>query len=142
MYPDRVTFLVLGVMVCWILGLTFLVWRLNRFLNNSFKVGNGEEESLKGLLEEVRGLRELKAESLKYLSKVGFKRYNPYKDTGGDQSFSLAMLSKEGDGVVITSLHSRSGTRVFAKKINRGKAGDSELSEEESEVVKVANERT
>lgn len=143
MYPDWTGILVLvGVVIIWLIGLSFFVWKQKKFLNNSFKVGNGEEESLKGLLEEVRGLRELKAESLKYLSKVGFKRYNPYKDTGGDQSFSLAMLSKEGDGVVITSLHSRSGTRVFAKKINRGKAGDSELSEEESEVVKVANERT
>jgi hypothetical protein len=136
MYPDWIGILVLaGVMIIWLLGLSFFVWKQNRFLSRSFKVGSNDSESLKGLLDEVRGLRELKVESLRYLQKIGFKRYNPYKDTGGDQSFSLSLLDKEGDGVVITSLHSRTGTRVFAKKIAHGKPTESELSEEESMVV-------
>ena len=137
MYPEWAGILVLVVVVIiWLLGLTFFVWKQKRFLTKSFKVGSGEEESLKGLLEEVRSLRDLKVESLKYLTQVGFKRYNPYKDTGGDQSFSLSLLNKEGDGVVVTSLHSRTGTRVFAKKIVNGKPAESELSEEEAEVIK------
>ncbi|OGE25198.1 hypothetical protein A3H85_02790 [Candidatus Daviesbacteria bacterium RIFCSPLOWO2_02_FULL_40_8] len=138
MYPDGLSVLILGGLVVWLLGLTFFVWQNSSFLDKSFKVGSGEEESLKGLLEEVRSLRELKLESLKYLQKVGFKRYNPYKDTGGDQSFSLALLNKKGDGAVITSLHSRNGTRIFAKKIVAGTGEESELSSEESEVIKEA----
>ena len=68
------------------------------------------------------------------LGRVGLVRYNPYEDTGGSMSFALAILDAAGTGFVVNSLHSRTGTRMYAKAITAGKA-DAALSEEESEAV-------
>lgn len=75
---------------------------------------------------------------LKHIQKVALKRYNPYEDSGGDQSFSLVLLDKEGDGFVLSSLHARSGTRVFAKFIKSGKSEHYKLSKEEEETIEEA----
>jgi hypothetical protein len=67
-------------------------------------------------------------------SRVGLVRFNPFEDTGGNQSFALALLDAEGDGWVLSSLHARGGTRVYAKAIVRGRS-DAALSEEESRAI-------
>jgi len=71
------------------------------------------------------------------LGRVGLVRYNPFEDTGGNQSFALAILDAQGDGFVVSSLHARAGTRVYAKSI-RGGLSESGLSEEESEALRQA----
>jgi hypothetical protein len=63
--------------------------------------------------------------------RVGLVRYNPFEDTGGNQSFALALLDAAGDGWVLSSLHARSGTRVYVKAIKSGRA-DTGLSDEET----------
>jgi len=78
--------------------------------------------------------------SKKYLQKVGFTRFNPFTDTGGDQSFVLALLDANNSGVVISSLHSRESTRIYAKKIDCGKSSGQALSKEEAEVVRQAQQ--
>ena len=55
--------------------------------------------------------------------RVGLVRYNPFEETGGNQSFALALLDAAGDGWVLSSLHARSGTRVYAKAIKGGRGG-------------------
>ena len=45
--------------------------------------------------------------------RVGLVRYNPFEDTGGNQSFALAMLDAKGDGWVLSSLHARHGHAVL-----------------------------
>jgi hypothetical protein len=64
-------------------------------------------------------------------------RFNPFEDTGGNQSFALALLDAEGNGWVLSSLHARSGTRVYAKAIREGRA-DGALSDEEAAAIKQA----
>jgi hypothetical protein len=71
------------------------------------------------------------------IQRVGVVRYNPFADTGSNQSFVLAMLDDRGNGYVLSSLHSRQQTRVFLKQVTSGKA-DSALSEEESEAIRRA----
>ena len=66
-------------------------------------------------------------------------RFNPFSDVGGDQSFSLALLDKRNNGIVITSLYAREGSRVFGKPIENGLSPHS-LSEEEKEAIKKAQE--
>lgn len=61
---------------------------------------------------------------------VGLVRYNPFGDTGGNQSFALALLDADADGIVLSSLHSRTTTRVYVKAILNGRS-DATLSEEE-----------
>ena len=70
-------------------------------------------------------------------SRVGLVRFNPFEDTGGNQSFALAMLDGNGDGFVVSSLHARAGTRLYAKSVSRG-ASDSALSDEEAEALRQA----
>lgn len=71
------------------------------------------------------------------LGRVGLVRYNPFEDTGGALSFALAILDANGTGFVVSSLHARGGTRLYAKPIQAGKS-DAALSTEEAEAVKRA----
>ncbi len=52
-----------------------------------------------------------------HLQYCGVVRFNPFANTGGDQSFCIALADGEGHGVVITSLHAREGTRIYAKPL-------------------------
>ena len=70
--------------------------------------------------------------------RVGLVRYNPFEDTGGNQSFALALLDAEGNGWVLSSLHARTGTRVYAKAV-RGGRSDGALSEEETAAIRQAS---
>ncbi len=69
--------------------------------------------------------------------RVGLVRYNPFEETGGNQSFALALLDASGDGWVLSSLHARSGTRVYAKAIKAGRA-EAGLSAEETAAIRQA----
>jgi len=69
--------------------------------------------------------------------RVGLVRFNPFEDTGGNQSFALALLDGRGTGFVLSSLHARSGTRVYGKAVTAGRA-ESTLSDEETEAVRLA----
>jgi hypothetical protein len=73
-----------------------------------------------------------------HFQKIGFLRYNPFSDTGGDQSFCLCVLNQHNTGFLLTSLHSREQTRIYAKSIIEGKSIQAELSKEESEVLQKA----
>lgn len=63
-------------------------------------------------------------------------RFNPFKGdaTGGNQSFATALVSENGDGVVISSMYAREHTRVFAKPVHKGTT-TYELMEEEQEAI-------
>jgi hypothetical protein len=72
--------------------------------------------------------------SRSHLQRVGFLRFNPFRDTGGDQSFALALTDEGGNGVVISSLHSREVTRVYAKPLAAWETSY-QLTEEEQQVI-------
>ncbi|MDP1629778.1 MAG: DUF4446 family protein [bacterium] len=71
------------------------------------------------------------------IQKVGVVRFNPFQDTGGDQSFSVAMLDAHDNGMVISSLFGRDSLRVYAKPIEKGNSSYP-LTEEEKEAIKKA----
>ena len=71
------------------------------------------------------------------VQRVGLVRFNPFSDTGGDQSFSIALLDGQNDGLVISSLFSRSETRVFAKPVQNGQSKYN-LTAEEEEAIQLA----
>ena len=68
---------------------------------------------------------------------VGLVRFSPFHDTGGDQSFALALLDGRCNGVIVTGLHSRSDSRLYAKPIERGSSTYS-LTPEERRAMEVA----
>jgi len=95
-------------------------------------------DSLTARLDALNKLHhELEDLSQRTIQKVGVIRYNPFADTGGDQSFAIALLDSLGNGVVLSSLHSRTDTRVFAKPVQSGRSRY-QLSDEEQDAIKKA----
>ena len=79
-------------------------------------------------------IREMEKISAMSIHKVGFLRFNPFQDTGGNNSFVLVLLDREDTGVVLSSLYMREGARLYGKEINRGVA-HTPLSAEEKKVL-------
>jgi hypothetical protein len=71
------------------------------------------------------------------VQQVGLVRFNPFEDTGSNQSFALALLDGDGNGVVISSLHSRNATRLYVKPVVAATA-DRAMSDEEAEAIRQA----
>ena len=65
---------------------------------------------------------------------VAIVRFNPFRDAGGDQSFCIALLDEGQNGVVISSLYSRDGVRVYGKPILGG-VSTYTLSQEEQQAI-------
>jgi hypothetical protein len=139
--------IVLGAWVAWLQRSEALLRRrLRRVLPEGESGGIDEilDRQLKllgGLSERVDALNklhhELEALTQRTIQKVAVIRYNPFSDTGGDQSFAIAMLDSLGNGVVLSSLHSRTDTRVFAKPVQSGRS-KFQLSDEEQDAIKKA----
>ncbi len=68
------------------------------------------------------------------LQKVGVVRFNPFAGSGGNFSFSIALLNGHNNGLVITSMHGREQNRIYSKKIQDGKS-DTQLTAEEQQAV-------
>ena len=120
--------------------------RLRRILNENGTTGLdevlGEQtkriEALGKGVESLDALqRELQAATRLALRRVGVIRFNPFQDSGGDQSFAIALLDQDGTGIVVSSLHGRTETRIFAKPIANGRSMHS-LSDEEQQAIRAA----
>ncbi len=79
----------------------------------------------------------LEAAGRRAIQRVGLVRFNPFEDTGGNQSFAMALTDAAGTGFILSSLHSRTGTRVYAKAITDGRS-DGALSDEEQAALRIA----
>lgn len=107
---------------------------LNEVIGKQKKLENGLGDTNK----KVEGLL---FDSQFYIQKIGLVRFNPFNDTGGDQSFILALVDDKDSGVVVSGLHTRNGTRWYAKKVHDGKGVDHELSSDEVKAIKMAIRR-
>ena len=149
--------LVVGVLVVVLVILLIAVIAQSRRLGRAVHayrtlVGEGQAGSLGDVLDgqvarsDAMGkqLTELNARhagleqrALSSIQHVGLVRFNPFEDTGSDQSFAIALLDARRDGLVISSLHGRAGTRVFAKPVENGTSTHN-LSEEEKGAIRMA----
>jgi hypothetical protein len=71
------------------------------------------------------------------LSRAGFVRYDAFAGTGVGLSYALALLNRQGDGVVLTSIYSRDDTRTFGKPV-AGFKPTVQASDEELEAIERA----
>ena len=144
-------FIGLGLITIWLVALTVLVVQMLSHYRNLTK--NIAKKDLKSVLDELLKqsgeqtktikkitdqIKILEDDSLGYLQKMGFLRFNPFADTGGDQSFILCLLDNQDNGVLVSSLHSRGTTRIYAKQVKAGKGKGFALSEEEKKVISQA----
>src|SRR5258706_16183591 len=139
------------IALVWVAVLTVFFYRLSSHYNHLVKDTN--KRTLQAVLDtllkdrdiikkDIEILRDrcdtIQEEGKFHIQKIGLLRFNPFKDTGGDQSFILALVDGNNTGVIISGLYSRSGTRWYAKKVKVGKGLDHDLTDEEKEALKEA----
>ena len=66
-------------------------------------------------------------------------RYDAYGEMSGRQSTSIALLDATTSGIVLSSIHHRDQSRLYAKQVHGGR-GELELSPEENEAIRLALE--
>jgi len=135
------------VFAVWLVAITVAFFLHKRFLNRLVKeVGEKDLKKILGKLlknqkQTEKALKEIGKE-LKYLvedgklhvQKIGIVRFNPFREIGGDHSFSMAVLDGGNTGVILTGLHTRERTRIYVKAVNKGKA-ERDLSDEEKKAI-------
>ena len=151
---DSWLFLTLGLSVFALLASVWALWQIIKLkqLKKLFfagKEGNNLEGVILGLSE---GLRRQEAESLLAseeihklaerlnftIQKIGFVRYSPFNDGGGNYSFSLALLNSFNTGVVITNMYGREQSRIYTKELKEGQSPIT-LTKEEQEAISTAS---
>jgi hypothetical protein len=67
--------------------------------------------------------------------RIGFLRYNAFDDVGSDQSYALALLTRDGDGVVLSSIYSREETRTYGKTVVKFQTSQEASAEERAAIA-------
>lgn len=133
----------LAVLVLYAFIRTFF---LSRRITRLTRGGDGKslEGTIKKLSERVEALEahakktestlnNLDGRVVRAIQGVSVERFDPFGNSG-QQSFATALLNEQGDGVVISGIHSRDGVRVYAKEVKECKS-ERELSEEEANAI-------
>lgn len=139
------------ILLVWVIILTFLYVRavhhyrkltagvgrgsLQQILEKHFSHIDELEQAVGMIRKEVADIEE---GDLKHLQRVGLIRFNPFGETGGNQSFALALLDDQGNGIVISSLHSRESTRIYGKPVLGWSESGFEFSAEEKQAIEKA----
>jgi hypothetical protein len=149
--------IVLAALLCGLLGWVIVLQiRLQRLTRQYAALMRGADETdltsllnqhvdeVRKALETVSAL-ETRTEALEQarphaLQWVGSVRFNPFRHTGGAQSFTLAITDDRGDGFVLSSLHARENTRVYAKPLHEW-ASEHMLTDEEKQAIERAQLR-
>jgi hypothetical protein len=88
-------------------------------------------EDPRALRQEVAALRVENGQALRHVAVV---RYDAFTDTGGQLSWSLALLDDSGSGVVLTSIQGRNESRTYAKNVAAW-SSESQISPEEEDAI-------
>lgn len=137
----------LGVMLAFLaLYLIYLHRKLSYFMRgeNAKSLESTIREYL-GHVDELKKHDELIAEHALRLDKkisqavrnVSMMRFKAFDQSGGNQSFAIALVNELGDGVIISSIHHPNRVSVFAKPVSNY-ASSHDLSEEEESVLEEA----
>jgi len=127
--------IVVACLVLWVEGwVRFRSWRRFRMK----KVTAGSEAGAPAAKNmENENIAHLQEQLYYTLQRVGVVRFNPFDDTGGDQSFAMVLTDAYGNGVVMSSLYRRGDSRVFAKPLTQWQSSYA-LSTEEQHAIERA----
>ena len=144
-----ITIILLLLVITMMAKLSSLNKKYKKFLE---KLGNGNniEEDLETYMYRVEKVEKQNAEIANYvktldedltrcIQKVGIVRYNAFKDTGSDLSFTLALLDEHNDGVVLNGIYSREMSNIYAKPVKNGESSYTMSEEEKLAVQKAIN---
>lgn len=131
----------------YIINLIKLIKIRKEYKKFMLKLGNGNniEEMLNKHIEKINKTITKNEELEKFcnnlnsdikhcIQKVGIYRYNAYKDTGNDLSFTLALLDENNNGVVLNGIYSSEMSNIYAKPISGGKSSY-KITDEEKEAI-------
>jgi len=93
-----------------------------------------EAEAVRGAVAGRLAALERVAQS--EVPRIGFVRYNAFTDVGSELSYALALLSKTGDGVVLSSIWSREETRTYGKAVQNFTSAQDASAEERAAIAK------
>jgi len=139
------------IFLIWLVVLSIILYRLSLHYRRLMR--GASKKDLRSILEKLlksseiekkrvevilKQIKRLEKDGSFHFQKFGLIRFNPFAETGGDQSFCLALLDGKKNGLVISSLHSRETTRIYAKPVKSGKKVGYALSEEEEKAVSQA----
>lgn len=132
----------------WLLILSWIVWRVR---NHYFKLVSrtkkekideildtllSQDTSLQADIAQIKKQLSQESERSKfYLQKIGLIRFNPFERMGGEQSFVIALLDREDNGITANFIYTRDGLRVYTKRVKAGKGEEYDLSEEEKKAI-------
>lgn len=71
---------------------------------------------------------------------ISVRRFDPFQNAGGQQSFASALLNENGDGVVLSGIHARDSVRVYAKNVHHF-VSERELSSDEAAAIEDAKKQ-
>lgn len=152
------TFLIIlfcGLILLFLLYLINII-KLSR-INKNYKyfmnkIGNGNniQETIENYIKRIEEVQKENNDLKNYckqldstlatsIQKIGLVRYNAFKDTGSDLSFTLALLNEKNTGVVLNGIYSREMSNIYAKPVENG-ISTYTLSEEEKQAIKKALE--
>jgi hypothetical protein len=100
------------------------------------------EDFVKFKVEATQYMKTLDNRIQKKTTNASTLKYNSFQGagSGGNQSFSSVFANEKGDGVVITSLHTRERTNVFAKSLQNWQS-ENNLLEEEKQTIEAAKQK-
>lgn len=146
---DLLPVLLLAI-ILWLGGLSFLTWQIQKYIkkiskgvkpgnllkmmDELIKIEQGNKKEIGKIFDEIK---EIKIMDQEHFQRVGLVRFNPFNETGGDHSFSLCLLDDKHNGFIISCLHARDRTRVYAKPILSGNS-TIKLSQEERKSLTAA----
>jgi len=147
--PEPILYILLAVALIWLITLTVSFVMFKRLLNKLTK--GVKEADFKKVLSQIlmvqkdnkkeftrvnNKIKDIIQDGSLHVQKVSLVRFNPFKETGGDHSFSVAMLDGKDTGFVLTGLHTRERTRIYVKPVEKGKSNLELSSEEEKALTK------
>ncbi len=153
MTPELIAWIALGgvalmaVIMAWLVGASRRHWRLFRQL-----IRRADGANLEKVLESLINDQDQVNQRLAHLDQraealdravqgcyqhVGFVRFDAFEEVGGAQSFAIALLDSNNNGLVLSSVYGRSDVRVYAKAIQRGQPSHI-LTQEEKQAISQA----
>lgn len=149
--PGIFSAIIILILILWSGVLSFFLYRYIK--HYSRLIGKTNQGDLVKILETILSSQTNQKENLEklgktverliredtlHIQKTGLIRFNPFNDSGGEQSFVIALLDGEDNGVVITSLNNRGVARWYAKSVVKGEGVDHKLSDEEIKAINLA----
>lgn len=110
---------------------------------NLEKIITAQTREIAKLKDDVKRLsvhtRTLETHAHAALQKIGVVRFNPFKDAGSNQSFTIALLNHRNDGIILSNLANHTSARFYTKPIVGGKSSHNLSTEEQTALKQASN---